>query len=858
MGGASDRMIKAIIMRLLTLLLVMIILAGCSDPATGKDQLEEDLSEAEVTQMEPLQAAFVDSRVEGMKGMVENEHLQLFVDEETASIAVHNKSSGEVWYSNPPDRDGDSIASGVHQDLLSSQMQLQFFNNFGQSSNMNSYTDSVVHDQFNIEAIPDGLRVNYQFGKAQRSAEDLPLMLSSERVEELLSRLDDTSQRALTIAYTENPDTGIYERNDNALRGLQLERAFTAFEEAGYTEEDLQQDMMELNFTQESAEGRVFLASIEYRLEEDSILVTVPNDRIHYTPEFPVNRISFFNFFGAADSNESGSLFVPDGSGALIHFNNGRTNLPSYQQAVYGTDLATLSRDDVRMEETARLPVFGLIKDEGEAWLAIIEEGASVASISADVSGRLNSYNYVYPSFTVVAKGDVTLRADQQERTLPRFQEGPMKTDFSVRYVFLNGEEASYQGMANYYQRYLIQNKGLRAHDNEEMTKDMPFYLQLVGNITKQQHFAGIPYQSSTSLTSFDQAEQILRQMKESEINDIKLSYIGWFNKGIDHKVPTNLRVDRAIGGMRGFEDFIAFTEGQGIKLFPETALLQVNSEAGFKVRQDASRTLTNVPAAIYPVDLSMNRRDRSQKPAYPLSPRLVEEYTEDMLEQFTVFGTTGIALRDLADILNSDFRRNDQIDRTESETISTNALERIYEEELSIMANGGNAYALPYLTDIVDIPMNSSSFKLQDESIPFLQMVIRGYVDYATVPFNLSTYLSDRDYILKVLEYGSHVNFKWIYESNEELKDTRFNQLYSVHYQQWLEQATEIYHEVNDVLKQVRGEPILSHERLAEGVYKTVYGNEIYIVVNYNMESVTVDGLTIMAQSYITGGEEK
>ncbi len=143
-------------------------------------------------------------------------------------------------------------------------------------------------------------------------------------------------------------------------------------------------------------------------------------------------------FFGAQGVDEEGAIFVPDGSGALIHFNNGKTKYSAYQQSVYGTDLSTLTRDEDREEETARLPVFGLIKESGDAVLGIIEEGASVATISADVSGRVNNYNYVFPTFTVISKGDVTLQANQQERTLPRFQEEPMKTDFSVRYAFFN------------------------------------------------------------------------------------------------------------------------------------------------------------------------------------------------------------------------------------------------------------------------------------------------------------------------------------------------------------------------------------------------------------------------------------
>src|SRR5690625_6191579 len=143
------------------------------------------------------------------------------------------------------------------------------------------------------------------------------------------------------------------------------------------------------------------------------------------------------------------------------------------------------------MNEVIRLPVFGLIKKQS-AMLGIIEEGAASATISADVSGRLNSYNFVYPTFTLINKDDVSLQAEDQERSLPRFQEERMKSDFSVRYVFLTGEEATYSGMAQYYHNYLVENGLLRENQQAASYEDVTFYVQLIGSFNKQQHFAGV------------------------------------------------------------------------------------------------------------------------------------------------------------------------------------------------------------------------------------------------------------------------------------------------------------------------------------------------------------------------------
>ena len=247
-------------------------------------------------------------------------------------------------------------------------------------------------------------------------------------------------------------------------------------------------------------------------------------------------------------------MLVPDGSGALINFNSGKTRYPSYQQLVYGQDNTMARTEDSAREEAVRLPVFGIIR-ENSAFLGIIEQGESVATINADISGRLNSYNYVYPSFNVVNKGQVTLDANGQQRSLPKFQENPMKSDFVVRYAFLNGEDATYQGMASYYKEYLVHNKALPVQEKAADKDNIPFYLQLDGSISDKKHFMGIPYRALETLTTFSEAKTIINQMNQLDIHNIKLKYAGWFNGGLDHKVPKSISVDGEIGGSKGLKD---------------------------------------------------------------------------------------------------------------------------------------------------------------------------------------------------------------------------------------------------------------------------------------------------------------
>ena len=78
---------------------------------------------------------------------------------------------------------------------------------------------------------------------------------------------------------------------------------------------------------------------IQYTLQEDHLQVSVLIDQIEETAENRLIDISLLPYFGAANTTEQGYFFVPDGSGSLIHFNNGKYNGSAYQQKVYREDL---------------------------------------------------------------------------------------------------------------------------------------------------------------------------------------------------------------------------------------------------------------------------------------------------------------------------------------------------------------------------------------------------------------------------------------------------------------------------------------------------------------------------------------
>ena len=75
-----------------------------------------------------------------------------------------------------------------------------------------------------------------------------------------------------------------------------------------------------------------------------------------------------------------------------------------YSQYVYDMDLIDGDYTQTQTIQSVRLPLWGVCR-ENTSVLATIENGASLAAISADVAGRNNSYNNAFAMFTLRGSG---------------------------------------------------------------------------------------------------------------------------------------------------------------------------------------------------------------------------------------------------------------------------------------------------------------------------------------------------------------------------------------------------------------------------------------------------------------------
>lgn len=797
------------------------------------------------------------SGVPGMKLAAENGELGLYLNPETAEFAVLVKESGQIWYSNPANLEEDTIASPFEKENLASQLSITFRDTMGKLDTFNSFTQGVSKNQFRLESLDNGFRVVYTLGDMSIGIDALPRLISKARMDEVvLGKLDEAGAKYVSTRYyplANNPD--VLERLDTAVsRELVLKRMLDYFQQAGYGEEELAFDNEENGIGGGAAGDKPnFTVSLHVQLDEDGLLVSVPAGDIQEAEGYRIRMLNLLPQFGAAGQNETGYMLVPDGTGSLIYLNNGKTRQEVYAQRIYGEDENDNSRRRGQVAQSARLPVFGL-KSGDAAWYAAVEKGDAIATVQADISGRNNAYNNLFASFALRGEDELELYKGSTVEEIQMLSERRYEGEISVRYSFLSGDKADYSGMAANYRERLTQQGVLTPLQADG---DFPLFVSILGAIDKRKTVLGVPYKGLVPMTTFSEAEGIAERLNGDGITNIQMRYLGWFNEGLNHTAPNKVKVESRLGGSSGLKALSEQLDSTGGKLYPDVAFQHVYREKGrFAPAADAARYITREQAVRTPYNRAFNTMDLDLGTYYLLSPAKLPFYAEQFIKGYNRLGQEGVALRDLGDLLHADYRNKRVVFRETAKFIVQEQLAAFREQYDDVLLTGGNGYALPYASAIVNAPTTDSSFNITDEAVPFYQMVLHGYIDYAGEPANLGGEQDDKIQLLRAIELGSALHFFWSEASSSELKFTPYDVMYATEASAWHDIATAMYKEANEALSGLRSVPMLKHTRHSEDVAQMKYENGVSLYVNYSDQPVTVNGVRIEAKNFAVDGE--
>ncbi len=804
-----------------------------------------------------------------MTKIAENENLALYFNEKDTGIAVLNKESGDVFFSNPQDTDSDKIASPFHKKQLKSQIFLRYYNENVQEGNMDNYNDCIEEGQFEVEELPDGVKITYAMGEGAVKLL-LPGVISVERMDAFAANLDQSKSKKLLRNYTkydletmkESEKKDILENYPGleahpiyvlkaATKDYIKEELSQYLESVGYTWEDYEFDLTDNGYSAENTKPW-FNIPLTYRLEGKNLIAEIDPNEIEYNEEgYYLVDIELLPYFGAALKGTEGYLFVPDGSGALINFDNGSTTV--YSAKVYGQDVTmnvlSPSKSQIDQTVTVKMPVFGA-KLGSKAWYAVIEDGDGYSDITASVSGRVNSYNNVYAGFQFLEYGTSSLGDMVGTNSFQMYSTADFSGIYKLRFSFLSGDRADYSGMAEGYRNYLLETGVLKERLS---AGDVPFYLECIGAIDKSATFLGIKYSAVTPVTTYAQAEKIVDTLLDSGVKDINVIFSGWANGGLHGSSMTRLKpIGKLSKGGVSQSEFVSRMNKKSVDTFFTAEFQHVYRDSladGYTLLGSAPKYFDLSPVKEATYYLSNDMSDENDKIEL-IKPSLADKVTAQFKKKLSGMENAGVNIGTISYNLYTDQQPENYTDRQKAKICNTSAVQALKEAFSGrLLGDNANAYMLGQITDLINAPFDSNHARIIDTPVPFYEMVLHGYLNYSGDCLNLTD-----DYnttLLKSLETGAGLYFKWIYAENSVLKETDFDSLYSVNYNSWIHKAAEDYNTVNKVLAPLSDQTILKHETLSKKTVRVTYEKGTQILLNYSDEDVIIDGQKVAAGSF-------
>ena len=595
-----------------------------------------------------------------------------------------------------------------------------------------------------------------------------------------------------------------------------------------------------------------FRYPVEYTLEGDHLKASLKVADIEETkPRNVATEITLLGSFGAASSSEDGYFVIPDGCGAVMRFNNGKSlGSGTYMQRVYGRDVTAVPTTRGAIAEQVYLPVYGIVKEDN-AMLVIASKGDSNAVLSARSPMQSNtSYNLCNFTFTVRGTDTFCMSGSNEELTM--FQRGDIDSDdIELLYYPIAKEGADYVDIAARYRRYLTEEKGVSTKTEANSSA---MYVSLFGGVMKKKPILGIPVNMKTAVTTYDEAVDILTKLRDSGVDDMVVSYANWTNNGIKNQVDTKAKPAHILGGKKDFSDLTDFISENGYELYPVSDNRDFYSGGGYYSFTNTAVRISGSYSRIVSYDRAYGIPDGFRKNMSLLSPSYFDNVLGKVSKNYDKAGLDGICIADLTTSLYGDYGKKN-ISRYDAMNELTDCYETI-DERLGggILAERANAYALPYVSHISDMPLTSSRYDIFDEDIPFYQMVMHGIVPYSTAAVNGSA--DPETMLLMAAATGSNISYDMLHEDVSELKDTEFDIYYYANYDSWIETAAAEYRLLQPILSNVSTSTITGYKTEDNGdIITTTYSNGTVVKVDFKNKTIDFNGEVTDVERYAEEG---
>lgn len=594
-----------------------------------------------------------------------------------------------------------------------------------------------------------------------------------------------------------------------------------------------------------------FSVTVDYVLDGDKFSTIVDPSKMSDDGENFITGVSVLPFVcGVENDSKTDWIFMPDGSGSVVKPTTVSSMGQEGQMKVYGNDLSIHEYYFESLKQEVKMPVFGTARKTG-GLLTIISSGAEQSTICWNMGSSSVGYSSVYPFFRI--------RGYSLEDTPPEFgwtslshiklfDESVSETVFKADYYSLSKENANLTGMAKVYRDYLTKTHNLQKSQTAETSANYKF----VGGTVQPSFFLGVPTTKLFTLTTTKQVGEITTEISKTLGSDFSVNLVGFGKTGIDEgEVAGGFTVASKLGGFKGYKKLTESLKKLKVNSFLDFDIVSLaKSGSGFSYKKDAA-TLPNGPAATFGKKNTVSHATFVDN-YHLLSRKELPNAALKILSKKDKLAGSGLSLNSLASSIYSDYSYNDFRNAKNMSNDVKVILNAVRKQKISVSSASANDYAACVSDVLTDCPTSSSEYDFESYSVPFYQMVFKGYKPMSSVSLNLTSEPSDT--LLTCIESGMAPSYTVVGNYENELRNSNHSFIYGSVYENQKSNMVDTVKANQDYFNSIKGAEISDYTVVNEDVRITKFNNGVYVVVNYGDTDYESEYGIVKANGYITG----
>ncbi|MBP5766945.1 MAG: hypothetical protein J6X47_08160 [Clostridia bacterium] len=616
-----------------------------------------------------------------------------------------------------------------------------------------------------------------------------------------------------------------------------------------------------------------FSFAVEFWLDDNGdLIVNVPKkdvkedkeekDYTRDSDEMPrVASIACLPFISAARQGDEGYFVTPDGSGGLTYFNVPRiSQYDEYQKRIYGyDDIFDVFNYPNMTNEKISMPVFGVVKP-GKMLTCYATESEANASVLIGQPGMKN-LKFYYVTFVFKWREFYQAKMSQNGAAYTFLEVPSGIGDFTMRYSYQidSSKDYTYIDVANNTREFLVdkwdadfksidylKDAKVNSYENKRQDPDLINLKIFFADVNQASVRIFTQYKV---MTTFAQAKNIVASTSETAPR-MRYSLLGWQQGGYFGNIMRKYNIGASVGGKSGLKDLTAYAAENGKDVSADVNMLILYGKPkGASLRQ---ATVKN-PGTFYVNYKQVSNAGVFYRNSnnYYMSPLYYDaKMLKKDVKNISKLGFTSVDLQQLGDLLFTDYNKENALLRQQALEYYRKWIVEFQKEFANVSVYYGYEYAASVADNILDIPTETSRLFIIDESIPFVQIVYHGLIDYYSTAINRSSNYTES--LLRSIEYGAFFTYEVTKEATEELRYTDYNSLFKAQYDDLSADIMKGYVLAEKVLAPVANATIVDHKCVDDprngSIYCTTYSNGIKIYVNYSNENYSAPEGTVPA----------